>query len=395
MTDAPRPLTLLLTAGEASGDRLGAELMQALKAALPDRSLRFIGVGGAQMAGEGLKSLFNLSQLSVLGLFEGLKAWPMIVARAKDVAALAAREKPDAAILIDSWGFSLRVATRIRKASPGTRLLKYVGPQIWASRPGRARVLAAAVDRLLSTQSMDAPFYAPLGLPVSFVGNPVVARDVAQLDPARARAALGLRADQPLLLILPGSRKAEIEKLAEVFGEVAGLVKPRHPGLAVVVIVAPTIDRLLVEKLQKWPVEAIVFRGDESQKFDLMAAATVALAASGTVTTELGLAGAPVVVAYRVGALTALIAKRIVTTKWATLMNIALGREVVPEFIQEACTARALAEAIDQRLRDPALRARQVAEQTLALQQMGRGAGDPSARAAQAVIADLRESGKL
>ena len=142
-------------------------------------------------------------------------------------------------------------------------------------------------------------------------------------------------------------------------------------------------------------MEAIVFRGDETQKFDLMAAATVALAASGTVTTELGLAGAPVVVAYRVGALTALIAKRIVTTKWATLMNIALGREVVPEFIQEACTARALAEAIDQRLRDPALRARQVAEQTLALQQMGRGAGDPSARAAQAVIADLRDAGKL
>ena len=387
-------VTILLTAGEASGDRLGAGLIRALQRLLPGQAFRFVGVGGREMAACGLESLFDMTELSVLGLFEGVRALPRINRRADDVANLARTSAPQVAVLIDSWGFSLRVAQRLRKIRAPVHIVKYVGPQIWASRPGRARTLAGAVDHLLSTQSMDAPFYAPLGLPVTFVGNPALTLDVSQADGARARRQLGLSPDQPMLMVLPGSRPSEIARLAEPFGDAAVRLLNSHPDLAVVVPVANTVADQVKVAIAKWSVPVHVIE-DDAGKLDAMAGCTVALAASGTVTTELALCGAPMVVGYRVGDMTYAILKRLMRAKFITLLNIAAGREVVPEFLQSRCTGEALATAIEPLLSSPELRGAQIADQTRGLDLMGRDIADPSERAAQAIITDLKRLGIL
>jgi lipid-A-disaccharide synthase len=202
---------LLLVTVEPSGDELGAALARALKQRLGGR-IRFVGVGGPILAREGLQSAFDPSPLALVGAFNALRAWPMVRARARAVADLAARERPDAAVLIDAWGFSIRVAHRLRAANPRLPLIKYVAPQVWATRPGRARTLARRVDCLLTIHNFDAPFFEREGLPTRFVGNPALARDFSGASPAALRVRLGLGPDEPILLILPGSREAEARR---------------------------------------------------------------------------------------------------------------------------------------------------------------------------------------
>ena len=389
-----RPVKLLLTAGEASGDRLGAGLIRALRRRLPDQTLELMGVGGRLMAAEGLESLFDMSELSVLGLFEGVRAYPRIVRRADDLAALARRSQPDLAVLIDSWGFSLRVARRLRRLTPPVFVVKYVGPQVWASRPGRARTLAGAVDHLLSTQSMDAPYYAGLGLPVTFVGNPALTMDLSGVDGARSRARLGLGPDQPPLLVLPGSRAAEVARLSEPFGAAAAQLAADIPGLSVAVVVAPTVADQVKAEVARWTVPVHLIETD-ADKLDIMAGCTAALAASGTVSTELALCGAPMVIGYRIGAVSYTLLKPLMRTRFVTLFNIAADREIAAERLQALCTPEELAAALRPLLTDPQLRSRQIAAQTEALGLMGLGQADPSDRAAEALIQDLRSQGVL
>jgi lipid-A-disaccharide synthase len=206
-----RPLVVMLVAAEASGDGLGAGLARALRARLgPD--VRFVGVGGARMAEEGVVSPFDVSELSVLGFLEGLAAYRRVVRRADETAALAAREKPDVAVLIDSWGFTLRVAQRLRRTDPSLPIVKYVGPQVWASRPGRAKTLAGTVDHLLSIHSFDAPYFEAAGLPVTFVGNSALHRDFSDADGGRLRRRIEAASDDDVLLVLPGSRPSELKR---------------------------------------------------------------------------------------------------------------------------------------------------------------------------------------
>jgi len=207
-----RPLTVMLVAAEASGDALGAGLAHALKARLGDR-VRFVGVGGSRMAAEGIDSPFDIASLSILGIFEAVAAYRTVVQRVADTAALAQRETPDVAVLIDSWGFTLRVAQALRKRFPAMPLVKYVGPQVWATRPGRAKTLAASVDHLLSIHSFDAPWFEKEGLKTTFVGNPALAKDFSHADPARLRAVIGAGKGDDILLVLPGSRPAEIKQI--------------------------------------------------------------------------------------------------------------------------------------------------------------------------------------
>jgi lipid-A-disaccharide synthase len=181
----------MLVAAEASGDALGAKLARVLRDRLGADKVRFVGVGGAKMAAEGVQSPFDIAQLSILGIVESLKAYPRAMARLKDTLALAAREKPDVAVLIDSWGFNIRLAKALRKQDPGLPLVKYVAPQVWAYRASRAKDLAGAVDLLLSIQPMDKPFFDAVDLPSVFVGNSALAHDFSHADPARLRAAIG------------------------------------------------------------------------------------------------------------------------------------------------------------------------------------------------------------
>ena len=384
-----RPLTVMLVAAEASGDSLGAGLARALKARLGD-GVRFIGVGGAKMAAEGVRSPFDIAELSILGIFEAIPAYPRIRRRVAETAALAAADKPDVAVLIDSWGFTMRVAHALRKIHPDLPLVKYVGPQVWATRPGRAKVLAGAVDHLLSIHAFDASWFEKEGLPTTFVGNPALAKDFSRADPARLRAAIGAGANDDILLVLPGSRPAEIKLVMPAFEDAVNILKGQRPGLHIVIPAAGTVAEAVKARVAGWPYRAHVIE-DEALKDDAFVAATVALACSGTVTTELALAGAPMVVGYRIGGLTYAVLKRIFKSPWITLFNIAAKAFVAPEFVQEDCNGPALARAVAQRLDDPALRAAQVAEQNAALDKMGRGAPDPSNAAADAILKLLAE----
>jgi lipid-A-disaccharide synthase len=374
----------MLVAAEASGDDRGAGLARALKAKLGER-VRLVGVGGARMAAEGIESPFDIAELSIFGLTEGLLAYRKVVRLADRTAELAAREKPDVAVLIDSWGFTLRVAQRLRRQDPRLPLVKYVAPQVWASRPGRAKTAAEAFDLLLTIHAFDAPAFEREGLKTVFVGDSTLAIDFKRADPARLRAEIGSGPDDPVLLVLPGSRPSEIARVLPPFEEAVHRLKAERPGLHVVVPAAPTVAELVKARVAGWPHRAHVVEG-EGPKRDAMKAATVALACSGTVTTELALAGAPMVVAYRLAPLTYAILKRLIRTRYVTLFNIAAQAFVAPEMIQADCNGPALAHEIARRLDDPDLRARQVKDQFAALLKMGRGGPDPSTAAADAVI---------
>jgi lipid-A-disaccharide synthase len=373
---------VMLVAAEASGDTLGAGLAQALKARIP--AIELVGVGGAKMAAEGIDSPFDISQLSVLGLFEGVAAYPRVVARVRDTLALAAREKPDVAVLIDSWGFTLRVAQGLKRRNPKLKVVKFVGPQVWASRPGRAKTLAATIDHLLSILPFDAPFYEPFGLPVTFVGNPALSRNFKAASAARARKALGVGKSDQLLLVLPGSRPGEIRRLMTPFGEAVTLLRKTHPGLVVAVAVAESVAETVRLQSAGWPQPVQIVEEDDA-KYDAMKAATVALACSGTVSTELALAGAPMVIGYRLGEASYQVLRHLIRTPWITLFNIAAKKMIAPEFVQHECTGPNLAAAVGQRLDRPTLKAEQIAEQDMALALMGRGQADPYPKAAETI----------
>ena len=383
------PLTVKLVAAEASGDDRGAELARALKRRLGD-GVRFVGVGGRRMAAEGVASPFDISELSILGLLEGLMAYPRVVRRADQTAHLAERERPDVAVLIDSWGFTLRVAQRLRKRMPDLPLIKYVGPQVWATRPGRAKTLAASVDHLLAIHAFDAPFFEAAGLPTTFVGNATLKLDFSDADPARLRRQIGAAPDQPILLVLPGSRPAEIARVLPAFEAAVNILKADRPELQVVIPAAPTVLGAVRGRVAGWAHRAHMVEGDEAKR-DAMKAATVALACSGTVTTELALAGVPMVIGYRVGAVTYALLKLLIRTPYVTLFNIAAQAFVAPELIQARCNGPELAAEVAKRLDDPKLRAAQVKAQDGALLKMGRGGPDPSEAAAAAVLKILSE----
>lgn len=379
------PLTVMLVAAEASGDDRGAGLARALRARLGS-GVRFVGVGGEQMAAEGVESPFDISSISILGLVEGLLAYPRIVRRVKETVALAARETPDVAVLIDSWGFTLRVAQSLRRLDPKLPLIKYVGPQVWATRPGRAKTLAASVDHLLSIHAFDAPWFEAERLPVTFVGNSALTVDFSKAEPARLRKQIGAAADDPILIVLPGSRPGEIERMLPPFEDAVRRLKETRPNLQVVVPAAPTVAEMVKARVAGWSHRAHVIEGDEG-KLDAMKAATVAMACSGTVTTELALAGVPMVIGYRLGPVTGWIVQRLLLrTAWVTLFNIAAREFVAPEMIQKDCTGANLAREVALRLDDKARRDRQARAQLAALDKMGRGGPDPSEAAAEAVL---------
>jgi len=385
-----RPLKIMLVAAEASGDALGAGLAHALKARLgPD--VTFVGVGGAKMAEVGVASAFDITDLSVLGWLEGLKAYGVVKRRVADTAALAVAERPDAVVLIDSWGFTIRVARAIRSALPDVPLIKYVGPQVWASRPGRAKTLAASVDHLLALYAFDAPWFEREGLPTTVVGSQALHVDMGAAAPAAFRASRGIAQDAPLLLVLPGSRPSEIRLMTPVYEAAVARLKRQNPTLEVAVVAAGTVADDVTARVAAWPFRAHVV--PESEKYSAMQAATVALATSGTVSTELALAGAPMVISYRFQPLSYAIMKPFFTGKYATLFNHAAGEEIAKELIQNDATPDKLAAEVGRLLSHPEARAVQAARQTAALDLMGREGRDPSEIAAEAVLRVIATKG--
>lgn len=360
---------IFLVAAEPSGDLLARETAEALKQ--KDPAIEFAGIGGSELRKIGIESPIDITPLSILGLFEGLKAYGTVVKLADEAADAIAAFKPDAVVLVDSWGFMLRVAQRVRQRDPNIKLIKLVGPQVWATRPGRAKTLAGVVDHLVCIHHMETPYYEPHGLPVTVMGNPALSRTDPG-DAAAFRVHRSIGADEQVLLVLPGSRPSEIKRVAPVLVEAAWLLKSERPDLKVVAAPAPSVrDQFLAEfpTLGDWALVT----DDTDDPADVMAAADLALACSGTVTSELAVQGTPFIVGYKTGWITWTLARYLLyKPKHITLLNIAADdTEIAPEFVQTRFEAGLISERAGALLSDPDKLHAQRTAQNKALSRMG------------------------
>jgi lipid-A-disaccharide synthase len=378
---------IFLVAAESSGDALGADLARALRDR--DASLDLQGVGGPLMAEQGLPSQADIKGLAVLGFVDGLLAYSRVKSAVSATVAAILKAKPGVVVLIDSWGFTLRVAQGVRAAAPDIKLVKYIGPQVWATRPGRAKTLAAAVDHLICIHDFEVPFYEPYGLACTVCGHPALGRYTPGDGPA-LRARQGFTAKEKIILVLPGSRAAEIRRIGPTLWAAAELLD-RDRDVRLITVAANSVRQQVIQQ-----VPATVRIVDESEKEDAFAAATVALAASGTVTTEVALQGTPVVVGYKLGWITWAIARAFLFKgKYASLMNVAADAEIAPEFIQTRCTPENIAAAAAPLLDSEDAREDQIRAQDEALAKMGRGATPAADIAADTVLRVMQSGGPV
>jgi lipid-A-disaccharide synthase len=380
----------MLVCGEPSGDQLGAELMAGLRVAA-GHSVRIVGVGGAAMTAQGLESLFPLDDTAVMGLREVVPRIPAILRRVRQAADFALATRPDAVVLIDSPDFTHRIAQRLKRIDRTIRTVNYVAPQVWASRPYRASRMARYFDLVLALLPFEAPFFEAHGLHAAFVGHPVIERAKRMTGGAELRARLGVAPDAKLLAVLPGSRMNEVRLLMTPFREAVARIARDVPGLVCVLPTVPHVASAVRYRADNWPTPIHILDG-EADKFAAFDAADAALAASGTVTTELALSGTPMVVGYRLGWLTFVLARPFITARFATLGNIILDRAAIPEFLQNDCTGENLARALLPLLADTPERRKQVEDLKLIAEKLGLGGEEPSLRAARALLAFVREA---
>lgn len=368
---------IFLIAGEASGDVLGAALMRALRERQPD--VDFIGVGGKAMAGEGLASLFPITDIAVMGLVSPLARLPKILARIDETARAVLAAEPDCLVIVDAPDFTHRVARRVRRARPDIPIVDYVSPTVWAWRPGRARKMRDYVDCVLALLPFEPQAHETLGGPrCVYVGHPLV-EALDKLAPDNESAA----SNPPLLLVLPGSRLAEIARMTPLYGRTLALLMRDCPHLDVAIPVAPHMEAPLRETLRGWPIVPRLI--SQAEKFPAFRTARAALATSGVATLELALAQTPMVVAYRVSQLESYL-RFLVKAHSIVLPNLVIGENAVPEFLQEAATPRALAEALAPLLTESAPRAMQLAAFGRVRARLSEAGVRPSARAAEIVL---------
>jgi lipid-A-disaccharide synthase len=375
-------LKIALIAGEASGDQLGFKLMLALREASPGVS--FVGVGGERMEGCGLKSLFPLTDIAVMGILPVLARLPTLLARIRQAAAAVIAARPDALVIIDSPDFTHRVARRVRRALPGLPIIDYVSPSVWAWRPGRARAMRGYVDQVLALLPFEPEAHRRLGgPPCDYVGHPLIER----LDELRPDAEEAVRrdADPPVIVVMPGSRRSEISRLMPAFGGALELIARAVGPIDAVLPTLPHVEREVRARAASWPVQPRIVVG-EAEKLAAFRVARVALAASGTATLELALSGIPMVGAYKVSKLEEQL-RFLITAPYILLPNLILGENAIPELVQGDCTRLALGDALVPLIVEGESRAFQ--ERALArLDALMRlpGGEAPSARAARIVL---------
>ena len=333
-------LRVALVAGEASGDILGAGLMQALKARHPQ--VEFIGVGGPRMQAEGLNSYFPMERLAVMGLVEVLGRLPELLLRRRRLIATLIEARPDVFVGIDAPDFNLGLELKLRRA--GIKTVHYVSPSVWAWRQKRVLKIRQACDLMLTLFPFEAQFYDAHAVPVRFVGHPLADAIPLQADRAAAREALNLPADTPVVALLPGSRGGEVARLGSLFLDTAVRLRALRPGIRFVLPCASPERRAQLEQLlvgRDLPLSLL-----DGRSHDALAACDAVLIASGTATLEALLYKRPMVVAYRVAPLTYRILKRLVKSPYISLPNLLAERLLVPELIQDAATPDALAQVL-------------------------------------------------
>lgn len=379
-------LTVYLVAGEPSGDLLASRLMRALKKKTGG-AVRFYGVGGETMAQEGLTSLFDSSELAVMGLMEVIPSIPRILKRISQTVQDIVDKKPDVVVTVDSWSFSARVNKALKARKTGIPQFHYVAPQVWAWKKKRAKTCGRYIDELFALLPYEPPYFEPHGLKTDFVGHPVVEGGASKGDGAAFRKEHGIAADAPLLCVLPGSRRSETKYLLPVFQETVSRLKRKYPALRVVVPTVVTVAEKVKKAVASWDVPVTVVTGEKA-RYDAFAAANAALAASGTVALELAMARVPYCIAYKMNPISSFLAPLVVKGKYVNLVNILADKLIVKEFLLKNCRADWLANEVDLLLSDETYRQTQISQASQVLNLLGAGQAEtPSDKVADILLA--------
>lgn len=337
-----------ILAGETSGDVLGARLMHALHECDPE--LVFAGVGGGRMEAVGLRSLFPMDDLSVMGFFEVLPHIRLLSQRLLEAEFDIRLRMPDIVITIDSPGFSFRLLKRIK--SLGLKRVHYVAPQVWAWRENRLKHYQGLWDRLLCLFPFEPEWFAQRGFEARFVGHPVLQAGVANGKAHRFRLRHDVSETAPVLILMPGSRRSEVPKLMPVFHKMTKLLLKDFPDLCLVIPVVPAMAVQVRHYVEKWEIQPRIVT-DIQDKHDAYAAAQCAVTKSGTSTLELAVGRVPMVVTYKVNKISAIFIRRFIKVPYVAMVNLLMGRKIVPELLQEECNPETLAQTVGELLRDP------------------------------------------
>lgn len=374
-----KPPSVLVVAGEASGDGHGADVVRALKAKRAD--LTFFGMGGPKLTAAGLEVIHGAHEISVMGIAEVLPKIPRILKVLGDLERVAAERRPAVALLIDVPDFNLRLAERLKKL--GIPVVYFVAPMVWAWREGRAKRIGALVDELCCILPFEEPFLRERGVNATYVGSPVLDQVPPPAEPAHFRRALGLDPERPVFAVLPGSRRSEIARLGALMRDVAKQLVSTRPGLQVVVPVAPGLPKELVRAA----FEGVDVTLIDGRAPEVVGACDVGLVASGTATLEAGLMRRPFVTIYRVSPLTYAVGKALVRIPFFCLVNLLAKRRVVPELLQGDVTVPKVVAELDKLWSGPD---REACLSGLDEVRAALGPGGAAARVADRVLARLR-----
>ncbi len=327
-------MLIYLIAGEPSGDMLGARLMRALKEKLPN--IKFAGVGGDNMEKEGMVSLFDISDLAIMGIVEVIPSIPKVLRRIRETVADIKEKQPDVVITIDSWSFSARVHKALRKKGIKILQMHYVAPQVWAWKKGRAKTMYKYIDHLLTLFPNEPAYFTPYHLPSDFVGHPVIESSMITADKTEFIIKYKIPADKKVVLILPGSRHNEVANLLPIFLDVIAELKKENTKLFFVLPTVKTVEKRVRQIVKEKGLDILIIN-TQSERYAAARASIAAIAASGTVALELAVVNVPHLVAYKVPALTAWLARLFTNIKYVNLTNILLDKPIVPELLQENC----------------------------------------------------------
>jgi len=344
-------LSVYIIAAEPSGDQIGAELMRGLKEHTGG-AVQFHGIGGPAMEHEGLASRFDMAELTLIGVFEVLPKAAAVLRRVRETVADIEQTGPDVLLTVDSWGFTGRIHKALGRRRSPIKRVRAVAPQVWAWRPGRAKAIAGWIDHLLTLFAFEPPLFERHGLATTWIGHPAAFSGISDGDGSAFRTRHGIEPDATVLGILPGSRRREVTTLFPVFR--AAAARACIEGAVAAVPVVPGLEDIVAPFLAHWPGQVVTVGLDE--KADAFAAMDAALAASGTVTLDLALAGVPHLIAYKPNWLTGRVLSLLAITRFANLVNIIADRPVVPEFLMERCTPGPISGALMRVMTDPGVR---------------------------------------